>query len=182
MPVRESAELAAEPLGALISWACAKPSWLGRLLGATTSDPRAPSVDPARKRGPEEQSRRRCKRAIWRAPGMLAISSPTLLRLPHQVNFAEAQMSFNELKALGSLKTIEQAQQTSSRWKRTLAAGSPSRPRLSCLPSSRMAAPRSQCGLNSEGAQMKLWHETSRRPGRFPAELSGVTAGPTDPG
>jgi hypothetical protein len=75
-----------------------------------------------------------------------------------QVNFAEAQLSFNKLKALGALKTIEQAQQTEFRMGKDWGGALTKSATIVLVAEFENGRATVTMRLASEGAEMKLWH------------------------
>jgi hypothetical protein len=75
-----------------------------------------------------------------------------------QVNFPEAQLSFNKLKALGALKTIEQAQQTEFRLGQDWGGALSKSATIVLVAEFENGRATVTMRLASEGTEMKLWH------------------------
>jgi len=75
-----------------------------------------------------------------------------------QVNFADAQLRFNKLKGLGTLKTIEQAQQTDFRIGKDLGGVLTKSATIVMVAEFENGRATVTMRLTSEGSEMKLWH------------------------
>ena len=75
-----------------------------------------------------------------------------------QVNFAEAQLTFNKLKTLGPLQTIEQTQQTEFRIGQDLGGALTKSATIVLVAEFENGRATVTIRLASEGAEMKLWH------------------------
>lgn len=75
-----------------------------------------------------------------------------------QLNFANAQMSMNNLKPLGTLKKIEQAEQTALHYGKNLGEETVKTATVKLVAEFENGRANVIVQLKSEGGEMKLWH------------------------